>query len=404
MFEIPSFILPANGQATPETVGRRRKMAETLMGQGIDTSPVQSPWQAVGRIGQAAIGGYTDHLAGQQEEQGRSSANQAMAELLAMDDPGNGAIMAAMNNPWLTEGHGKLASLLMEQNFKKKQPKDPIKMGPEDVLLDPNNNYSVLHQGGAKPTDDIREYNFYVEQAKAAGQHPMAFDEFMLAMKKAGASQTTIDMKGQTEYAKERGKGYAKRANEIDDAEAAAMTSITSLGAMEQAMNDPNFYSGSGAEIVQTLKRAAVAMGGDPNQVSSTETFNSFAKQAALATMGGSLGTGFSNADRDFVEGQVPILGNTPEGNRKLISIHRKMAERKIQIARMAREYEEANGQIDNGFLQQLSQWAEENPLFPQDQMQQQSDTNAPPQVGATATNPQTGERIIWDGAAWRPQ
>ena len=80
--------------------------------------------------------------------------------------------------------------------------------------------------------------------------------------------------------------------------------------------------------------------------------------------MGGSLGTGFSNADRDFVVGQVPNLQNTPRGNKAVIAINRKMQERKIEIARMARDYEVQNGRLDAGFMQQLSQWAEAHPLF----------------------------------------
>lgn len=119
---IPSGILPGNGAATPESVKRRRRLAESLMQSGMDTSPVESPWQAVGRIGQAAIGGYSDYQAGQQEEEGRQSAQAKMAELLQGGNPDNASIMEAMNNPWLTDGQGRLASALMEQNFKKAQP------------------------------------------------------------------------------------------------------------------------------------------------------------------------------------------------------------------------------------------------------------------------------------------
>jgi hypothetical protein len=361
--EIPSFILPANGQATPEMVARRRKLAETLMGQGIDTSPVESPWQAVGRIGEAAIGGYSDYKAGQQEQEGRKSAQGAMADLLQSDkSPSNASIIGAMNNPWITDSQGRMAAMLLEDNLKRAAPKDPIKVGPGDTIIS-GDNYKPVYQGGPKVTDDITEFEY-------SQNHPGAA-EFWQSLKRAGASQTNIDMKGQSKYSEERGKGRAENANNIEKDERAAQQSITSLGAMENAMNDPNFYSGFMANGVQSAKKFAVMIGGDPNQVASTETFNSFAKQAALASMGGSLGTGFSNADRDFVESQVPTLANTPEGNKSLIGIHRKIAERKIQIARMMRDYEDAHGQLDNGFLDQLSQWAEQNPIFPQQQQQQ---------------------------------
>ncbi|WP_395451211.1 hypothetical protein ACHMW7_16295 [Aminobacter sp. UC22_36] len=82
--------------------------------------------------------------------------------------------------------------------------------------------------------------------------------------------------------------------------------------------------------------------------------------------MGGSLGSGFSNADRDFVTDQVPTLSNTPEGNRALIEVQKKIAQRKIQIAKLARDYAKTNeGRIDAGFDEALAGWSEQNPLFP---------------------------------------
>ena len=94
------------------------------------------------------------------------------------------------------------------------------------------------------------------------------------------------------------------------------------------------------------------------------EAFNSQAKAAALDAMGGSLGAGFSNADRDFVEGQVANLENTPEGNRRIIQIQRTLQQRKLDIMAMAQEYERTNGRLDSGFDRILNEWAEANPLF----------------------------------------
>ena len=171
-------------------------------------------------------------------------------------------------------------------------------------------------------------------------------------------------MKGQGAYATERGKGFATRANDMDQAELAAQKSLSALSVMENQMKNPNFYSGFGAPQVQTLKSVATSLGGDPSQVQSMETFGAVAKQVALDAMGGSLGSGFSNADRDFVTGQVPSLDNTPQGNKSLIDVTRKVQQRKIDVARMARNYEQQHGQIDSNFFDELSTWAEQNPMF----------------------------------------
>lgn len=190
---------------------------------------------------------------------------------------------------------------------------------------------------------------------------------------------TVVSMTGEKEYEKVRGKGFADIANEIDKDERAAFKTLNSLRAMEQQIARPDFYSGFGANQLMTLKRFGTSMGFDPKQVTGMESFNALSKQAALDTMGGSLGTGFSNADRDFVIDQVPNIGNTPEGNKAVIQINRALQTRKIEIARLARTYEKQHGQIDEGFHSELSQWAEANPLF--------ADTSAAP-GGARNSDP----------------
>jgi hypothetical protein len=110
----------------------------------------------------------------------------------------------------------------------------------------------------------------------------------------------------------------------------------------------------------------AVSLGGNPDQVTSMESFGALTKQAALNAMGGSLGAGFSNADRDFVTGQVASAQNTPQGNLAILDISEKLQRRKIEISKIARKYEQDNGQIDNGLYDVLETWAEANPLFPE--------------------------------------
>ncbi len=62
---------------TPEGIARKRQIAQALMMQGMDSSPIQSPWQGVNRIAQALVGGYQNQQAEQaaakmqQDEQAR---------------------------------------------------------------------------------------------------------------------------------------------------------------------------------------------------------------------------------------------------------------------------------------------------------------------------------------------
>jgi hypothetical protein len=189
-----------------------------------------------------------------------------------------------------------------------------------------------------------------------------------------------------TQFQKDLGGIMAKDYESIRNDAKAARTGLATLSIMEDSLNDPSFYSGFGSEQLLAVKRLGAALGIDPEGVSSMETFNALNKQAALASMGGSLGTGFSNADRDFVTGQVPTLENTPEGNRKLIEIQKKIAERKIDVSKLATAYVKKHGVLDAGFEEELQQFAEANPLFDEESGSEAAPAGdnepAPPAIG----------------------
>lgn len=139
-------------------------------------------------------------------------------------------------------------------------------------------------------------------RARQAGLRPGTpeYQEFIRV--NGGGVNTNVNLPpNENKYDETIGKGYSDRFLEIQKDAQAAGKALNSLTVMDQAMNKPGFYSGTGAGGVQYAKRVAAALGIDPNGVSDMETFNAMAKSAALDTMGGSLGTGFSNADREFV-------------------------------------------------------------------------------------------------------
>ncbi len=188
--------------------------------------------------------------------------------------------------------------------------------------------------------------------------------DYQLETSRAGATKVNVGAE-ESSYAKEIGKQNAQWRGQIRDQAYAAQDALNALNVMEYTMNQPGFYSGAGGEQVAALRRFGAALGMDIEGIDSMEAFNAQSKSLALAAMGGSLGTGFSNADRDFVLDQVPGLGVTPEGNRMLIEIQRRLNGRKIEIAQLADEYiAENNGQLDTGFDAVMRRHAENNPLF----------------------------------------
>jgi hypothetical protein len=67
-----TFIIPQG------EIARRRRLADVLALQGTETTPVQSPWQALARVAQAGAGAYGNYQAGQMEQQRYKAMGEAM--------------------------------------------------------------------------------------------------------------------------------------------------------------------------------------------------------------------------------------------------------------------------------------------------------------------------------------
>lgn len=178
-----------------------------------------------------------------------------------------------------------------------------------------------------------------------------------------GGGDTII---GGTEKAWEKGIGElgVKRLEEIQNAASAAVDILGQNQILTSLMNDPEFQSGALAEPKMAYKKIIEALGGDPANVASQEAFQSVTSQLILSKMGGSLGAGFSEGDRKFVERMAPSLSTSKLGNKLIIEMNNAVAKRQIQINEFANKYIEEYGMLDEKFNAALSKWATENPAF----------------------------------------
>jgi len=71
-----------SGSYSPESLKLRRRLAETMLQQGSDTSPIVSPWQGVARIVQAMMGGYQLGELERKEKEGQDASTKALVGLL----------------------------------------------------------------------------------------------------------------------------------------------------------------------------------------------------------------------------------------------------------------------------------------------------------------------------------
>jgi hypothetical protein len=179
-----------------------------------------------------------------------------------------------------------------------------------------------------------------------------------------GGSAPSITVGPQeTEWAKGMAKAGVDQLNQIRSDATAAQGILNQTAALRNLMSDPNFDSGAFAESKMGMKRVIEALGGDPANVESMEAFKSVTSQLILDKMGGSLGAGFSEGDRKFVEQMVPQISATKSGNMLIIALNEAIAKRKMQINDFANQYIKENGMIDANFDAALRKWAKENPM-----------------------------------------
>ena len=178
---------------------------------------------------------------------------------------------------------------------------------------------------------------------------------------------TTINMGAEKAQDAEIGKAYGKQYVDLQASGRNAGAKMNTLALMEQAMNSPDFYSGVGGEGVKRANQFLGALGvRDVKAASGAEVFSALSNKVVLDQLGGTLGAGVSNTDRDYITTIGPGLEKTPEGNKQLIGMYRSVAQREQQISKMAREYATKNGgRIDAGFDDLVDDYAKKNPLFP---------------------------------------
>jgi len=198
-----------------------------------------------------------------------------------------------------------------------------------------------------KPTDDMREYGV----AKSQG-FDGSFLDFLKNVKSFGAPQTTVNMPPmEKEYDKTMGGELAKEFIDANRTAATAQRDIANLDVLNQALSDPNLYTGTGGNVIQGIKKGAETLFGVPVKgTSSGEVMQNLASEIAVANKDKLPGP-MSDADRQFLVDMAPNLSKTPEGNRLIIGLGMEHKRWQIERAKAARAYAAQNGgRLDSGY------------------------------------------------------
>jgi hypothetical protein len=166
------------------------------------------------------------------------------------------------------------------------------------------------------------------------------------APERATKNIVNVDAKGEAEFVKELGKIDAKK---VGDAGVVRDTAIASLNSLNKLASLPNqdLISGQFAEgrvgATNLLATLGLASPSDVNKLATSQQYQKVAGDVVLQTLGGKLGSGFSNADREFIAGLVPQLETNPEARRKLIKFMQRKNQDIIEEAGKLEAYARKN-------------------------------------------------------------
>lgn len=177
-----------------------------------------------------------------------------------------------------------------------------------------------------------------------------------------------INIGGQEkEYEKKMGGFYAERNINMANDAAAAVDALNTIQVQRNLTQDPSFRSGAGQELFNNASSLLAQLGIGEADIASGEAFRAFASQSVLDALGGSLGTGVSNADVTFINNTVANLSNTGAGIQTILDIREKLYRRKLETAELARQWMADNNTqfLDQRWDQYIAKWNDDNPIFP---------------------------------------
>ena len=183
-----------------------------------------------------------------------------------------------------------------------------------------------------------------------------------------GGSGPTVQVAGpEKEYEKKMGGFYAERNINMANDAAAAVDALNTIQVQRNLTQDPSFRSGAGQELFNNASSLLEQLGIGEADIASGEAFRAFASQSVLDALGGSLGTGVSNADVTFINNTVANLSNTGRGIQTILDIREKLYRRKLETAELARQWMADNNTqfLDQRWDQYIAKWNKDNPIFP---------------------------------------
>lgn len=189
---------------------------------------------------------------------------------------------------------------------------------------------------GDKPTDEMREYKLYQSQG---GKD--SFFDYKAGLKKAGATNVSVDTKGENSFATEAGKSQAKRFDELAGEGQKARQMVSDVETLTEL--GKSIGTGKGAEITAKIGPWAESIGIPIKGLSDIQAFEAIANRVAPSLRVPGSGAQSDFELKNFLK-SIPALGNTPEGNALVGATMKGLQENKVRAAEIGSKA--LNGEI----------------------------------------------------------
>jgi hypothetical protein len=228
----------------------------------------------------------------------------------------------------------------------------PMGKASADVLLKQADNFS-------EQAKQIRE------QVGTSNQPAPSIKEWRQSGSKLPYDEWVASAEGAKETAKEDAKANSKKYEQFVENGTKAQQEIPQLELLQQQMDDPNFFSGSGEKYNLLYKRLKSAVGIDPDAPVPQELLRKVTASNVLGSLSALKGLGpIRVAEMNMAREAAASPDNSIPANKMLVEISKRTHQRNAEIADMAQNYKEQNGALDSGFDKKVSQFYKDRPLF----------------------------------------
>jgi hypothetical protein len=299
-------------------------------------------------------------IPGFQESQARRAALEAEAKAKATAPYQFREVNSATGPRLVTEEQARIAATGSQ----------PIGAQATQGLPPPQAGMTSSFQGPAEQVLPL------IAAIKDPQERANAFDAYSRQLTGGGATVGAappgipLQTEDQSAYKTARAKDFAGQASSYAKGGQQGASTLRSLDELRTLYSDPNVAKGAAAENISGLKNLASSFGVDIKGLGSEQAAQAITNKMALdlrsTADGGGMPGAMSDADREFLKALTPNLTKSPEGRNKIMDAQQKVAQRNIDVARLANQYEQQNGRIDAGFDKVVQDYAAKNQLFTQ--------------------------------------